>query len=201
MCANSWVATISFHWMNSPMSSRGSGGAAQRLIAGLFEIRPGRSIRDLIWVVDDNVRLSRRREADESLHSRVDRLDVRGDVARPLLQLGRVVKRKVLGLDGAPAQPRAHRELRAGRRRRESRRERRERNKRTGNIPVLLDTPSRSVARPVTSLGLPPARLNSIHQPSRWNDEQRRQKESEQRIQPDQRDIEEAEPNADPQGG
>ena len=40
---------------------------------------------------------------------------------------------------------------------------------------------------------------DSIHQPRGRNDEQRRQEEAEQRIQPDQRNVEAAEPEADPE--
>jgi hypothetical protein len=42
-------------------------------------------------------------------------------------------------------------------------------------------------------------RVQAIRQPGSWNDEQRREKEPKQRVQPNQRDIEQAEANADPQ--
>jgi len=42
------------------------------------------------------------------------------------------------------------------------------------------------------------AYAQAIREPSSRNDEQRRQKEAEQRIQPNQRDVEAAEANADP---
>src|SRR5690349_23272722 len=45
------------------------------------------------------------------------------------------------------------------------------------------------------------AALLEVHQPGHWNDEQRCQEEPEERIEPDQRDVEAAQPDADPQNG
>jgi hypothetical protein len=42
-------------------------------------------------------------------------------------------------------------------------------------------------------------RVQAIRQPRGWNDEQRREKEPKQCVQPNQRDIEAAEAKADPQ--
>ena len=44
-----------------------------------------------------------------------------------------------------------------------------------------------------------PSALHTVHQPGRRNDEQRRQHEAEQRIQPDERDVECSEAEADPE--
>lgn len=75
--------------------------------------------------------------------------------------------------------------------------------KRTGNIPVLQRRfmigdvigalPRRSELR------IRGPRAQTILQPRRGNHEQRRQKEAEERVQPDQRDVEAAEADADPE--
>lgn len=49
------------------------------------------------------------------------------------------------------------------------------------------------------SLLLAPSRSEAIHQPRRRNDEQRREEEPEQGVQPNERDIEAAEAESDPQ--
>src|SRR6185436_15414381 len=43
------------------------------------------------------------------------------------------------------------------------------------------------------------ASLHEVHQPGGGNDEQRREEEPQQRVQPDQRNVETAEADADPQ--
>ena len=73
------------------------------------------------------------------------------------------------------------------------------RKKRTGKIPVL-ENDLATRASPLTSRRRRlAARRHAVSQPRSGDDEERRQEKAKQGIQPDQRDIEAAEAEADPQ--
>ena len=77
------------------------------------------------------------------------------------------------------------------------------RRQRTGQSPVLVWFIIRMPVRqrgcaPVSGVG-PAHPAQSVLQPGRRDDEQRREKESEQRVEPDQRNVETAKRDSDPQ--
>src|SRR2546423_7754661 len=67
---------------------------------------------------------------------------------------------------------------------------------RSPDAPVLVrDSPG--LGGLLCTPRIPP--LLPIHQPRGWNDEERRQQEAEQCVQPHQRDVEAAQPDSNPQ--
>ena len=51
-----------------------------------------------------------------------------------------------------------------------------------------------------SDLGAAAITAEAVRHPGHWNHEERREKETEQRVEPDEGDVEAAEPNADPKG-
>ena len=123
------------------MSSRGSGGLAQRLISGRLRYGHAEPFGRLKRIVDEDVRLAVDAKADDARDRRVDGFNVRRGGARPRLELERIVKGEVLRLDRSPGERRSRRELRASgdRAARPSAQaiSAMARKKRTGNLPVL----------------------------------------------------------------
>src|SRR6185312_7479413 len=78
----------------------------------LIEHRPCRSIRDLVWIVDDDLRLVRRSIADEGGDRGINGFDARGGAQRPGFELRRIMKCEMRRFDGATGKPRTHVELR-----------------------------------------------------------------------------------------
>src|SRR5438552_7004352 len=63
------------------------------------------------------------------------------------------------------------------------------------------DRSSRIQPSPSGGVLLLVAALLPVHQPGRWNDEERRKNETEQRVEPHERDVETAQAYTDPQNG